>query len=80
MGAPQIQPRVDGVVEEPPDWNRFCKAGGAQSPHPSGINACLGDGSVRFVGANIRQATWQWALEIPFRGAMYAYDPPPSDW
>jgi prepilin-type N-terminal cleavage/methylation domain-containing protein len=80
MDLPQIQPRVEGNVGDPPDWNRFCKAWRPQSPHPGGINLCLGDASVRFVSASIQQSTWQWAREFPVTGSRYAYDPPPSDW
>jgi prepilin-type N-terminal cleavage/methylation domain-containing protein/prepilin-type processing-associated H-X9-DG protein len=78
--APQFQPRLEGDVGSSPDWAVYCQGGRAQSPHPGGINVCLADGSVRVVGANIQQSTWQWALEIPGASALYANDPPPGDW
>src|SRR5262249_43980944 len=31
-----------------PDWIRGCDSSRAQTPHPGGIQVCLGDGSVRF--------------------------------
>ena len=42
-----------------PDWFRSCDASRAQSPHPGGIHAVLGDGSVRFLGQGISLTTWQ---------------------
>jgi prepilin-type N-terminal cleavage/methylation domain-containing protein/prepilin-type processing-associated H-X9-DG protein len=41
-----------------------CDGNRASSPHQSGINAALADGSVRFVGASISAATW-WAAMTP---------------
>ena len=35
----------------------------AQSPHPSGIQVCLGDGSVRFVSGSIPAAQWAAACD-----------------
>lgn len=32
-----------------------------QSPHPGGMNVCLGDGSVRFLRQGISQTTWDYA-------------------
>jgi prepilin-type N-terminal cleavage/methylation domain-containing protein len=46
----------------------------AQSGHISGMNVCLGDGSVRFVSASISQATWDAAL-LPRDGQT-----PGPDW
>jgi prepilin-type N-terminal cleavage/methylation domain-containing protein len=51
----------------------------AQTSHPSGINACLVDGSVRFVSAGIKgypieESTWYWALQPD------SPSPPPNDW
>jgi prepilin-type N-terminal cleavage/methylation domain-containing protein len=39
-----------------------CNGGLASSPHTAGINACLGDGSVRFVSQGISSTTWWYAL------------------
>jgi prepilin-type N-terminal cleavage/methylation domain-containing protein len=41
-----------------PDWARECDASRAQSPHPAGMNVCLGDGSVRFVGESLADDIW----------------------
>jgi hypothetical protein len=41
-----------------PDWQSGCDPARAQSGHTAGINVCLGDGSVRFVGAGISTTTW----------------------
>jgi len=41
-----------------------CDGGRASSPHTGGINASLGDGSVRFVSNNITPVTW-WAAFTP---------------
>jgi prepilin-type N-terminal cleavage/methylation domain-containing protein/prepilin-type processing-associated H-X9-DG protein len=32
----------------------------ARSKHSNGVNACMADGSVRFISNSINQATWQW--------------------
>jgi type II secretory pathway pseudopilin PulG len=45
-----------------------------QSPHEGGINAALGDGSVRFVNANISPQTW-WYACTPDGGEVLG-----SDW
>src|SRR5262249_42951739 len=39
------------------DWTRN------QSAHPGGMNAALGDASVRFVSGNITQLTWENACD-----------------
>jgi prepilin-type N-terminal cleavage/methylation domain-containing protein len=41
-----------------PIWNNGCDSARGQSGHTSGMNVCLGDGSVRFAGAGISAATW----------------------
>jgi prepilin-type processing-associated H-X9-DG protein len=41
-----------------PDWFSACDASRAQSPHSGGINACLGDGSVRFISGGIADDVW----------------------
>jgi prepilin-type N-terminal cleavage/methylation domain-containing protein len=46
-----------------PNWITQCDSPRAQSPHPAGINACLGDGSVRFLTAGISLQTWQNACD-----------------
>jgi len=44
-----------------------CDGNRASSPHDSGINVALADGSVRFVAANVSPATW-WAAMTPNGG------------
>lgn len=39
----------------------------ARSEHPGGVNACLADGSVRFVGNSIDKLVWRGALTIKNR-------------
>jgi prepilin-type N-terminal cleavage/methylation domain-containing protein len=46
-----------------PAWEGNCDPSRAQSPHAGGIQVCLVDGSVRFVGATISQATWGQACD-----------------
>jgi prepilin-type processing-associated H-X9-DG protein len=46
----------------------------ASSPHSSGINVGLGDGSVRFVAAGVSPATW-WSALTPQGGEVLG-----SDW
>jgi prepilin-type N-terminal cleavage/methylation domain-containing protein len=46
-----------------------CKRVVASSPHPSGINVGLGDGSVRFLSASIDANTW-WAALTPMGGEV----------
>jgi prepilin-type N-terminal cleavage/methylation domain-containing protein len=46
-----------------PDWVNRCDTRKAQSPHRTGINVGLGDGSVRFLSASISEATWQHACD-----------------
>jgi prepilin-type N-terminal cleavage/methylation domain-containing protein/prepilin-type processing-associated H-X9-DG protein len=49
-------------VQPPGPWtdNAACNQRVAQSPHTGGINAALGDGSVRFLNAGMDPNTW-WA-------------------
>jgi prepilin-type N-terminal cleavage/methylation domain-containing protein/prepilin-type processing-associated H-X9-DG protein len=42
---------------------KTCDPARAQSPHAGGINCLLGDGSVRFIGADISHATWANACD-----------------
>jgi prepilin-type N-terminal cleavage/methylation domain-containing protein len=46
-----------------PNWITGCKSDRAQSPHSGGIMVCLGDGSVRFIGAAISADTWALACD-----------------
>jgi prepilin-type N-terminal cleavage/methylation domain-containing protein len=46
-----------------PNWVSGCDSSRAQSPHPGGIHVCLGDGSVRFLGAGISPTTWAQACD-----------------
>ena len=55
--VPQIRPPVINGVAQADDWR-------ASSPHTGGINAALGDGSVRFVSQGISGVTW-WSAMTP---------------
>lgn len=46
-----------------PHWFMGCDSVLTQSGHPSGIQAVLGDGSVRFVSGTISAATWASACD-----------------
>ena len=46
-----------------PHWLLECDNTRAQSGHPGGINVCLGDGSVRFLGKNMDELTWSRACD-----------------
>jgi prepilin-type N-terminal cleavage/methylation domain-containing protein len=46
-----------------PNWLTSCDTTRAESPHAGGIQACLGDGSVRFVQGSIRASTWAQACD-----------------
>jgi prepilin-type N-terminal cleavage/methylation domain-containing protein len=73
----QVQP----PLRRPAGWTRTCTNTGAyddssvaSSPHSGGIQAALGDGSVRFVGQGISGTTW-WAAMTPANGDILG-----SDW
>ena len=51
-----------------------CDPGRASTGHPAGMQVCLGDASVRTLGANMSGATW-WAACTPSNG-----DPLGTDW
>jgi prepilin-type N-terminal cleavage/methylation domain-containing protein/prepilin-type processing-associated H-X9-DG protein len=62
-------------------WS-YCTAGGvntdgefakANSNHPGGVNALMGDGAVRFVKDSINQITW-WSLGTRARGEIISAD------
>jgi len=65
--VPQIRPIVLSGIAQCDDWR-------ASSPHTAGINAALGDGSVRFVTAAISGNTW-WSALTPSSGETLG-----SDW
>jgi prepilin-type N-terminal cleavage/methylation domain-containing protein/prepilin-type processing-associated H-X9-DG protein len=74
----QVQPIYDPVTPTT-DPLTTCIWKRAQTSHQGGINACLADGSVRFVSAAIKgypvqESTWYWALQ-PDSPA-----PAPNDW
>ncbi len=46
-----------------PNWFTGCDPSRAQSPHAGGIQVCLADGGVRFVGAGISRTTWEHACD-----------------
>jgi prepilin-type N-terminal cleavage/methylation domain-containing protein len=64
---PQVQPSLSGGVAN-------CSGNGGSSMHTGGINASLGDGSVRFVTKSISVNTW-WAALTPQGGDNLG-----SDW
>jgi prepilin-type N-terminal cleavage/methylation domain-containing protein/prepilin-type processing-associated H-X9-DG protein len=43
-------------------WNGNFGQGQARAAHPSGVNALMGDGSVRFVRSTIDARTWFWMI------------------
>ena len=53
-----------------PHWLNSCISRQAQSPHAEGMNACLGDGSVRFVTHGISQASWENACDPQDGGSL----------
>ncbi len=59
---------------QPLPYYGACDPSRGQSSHISGMNCGLGDGSVRFVSANISPTTWAYACD-PQDG-----NPMPSDW
>lgn len=52
-----------------PPWLGGCDSSRAQSPHPGGMNVCLGDGSVRFLHHGIEATVWANACD-PRDGAV----------
>jgi prepilin-type N-terminal cleavage/methylation domain-containing protein/prepilin-type processing-associated H-X9-DG protein len=57
---------ITGCVDRP-DIAMGCWSGGfgqgqARAAHPSGVNALMGDGSVRFVRSTIDARTWFWMI------------------
>jgi prepilin-type processing-associated H-X9-DG protein len=52
---------------------KSCEPGTPQSPHAGGINVGLGDGSVRFVSANLSWQTWR-AATTPNGGEILGAD------
>jgi prepilin-type N-terminal cleavage/methylation domain-containing protein len=57
-----------------PSTGLGCDSGRASTPHPAGIQVCLGDASVRTLGANMSGATW-WAACTPSANDLLG-----SDW
>jgi len=47
----------------------LCDGNRASSPHSTGINIALGDGSVRFISAGVNPSTW-WAAMTPDIGEV----------
>jgi prepilin-type N-terminal cleavage/methylation domain-containing protein len=69
----QVRPYYDPVPDGA-DPQQVCIWYRAQTPHAGVINACLVDGSVVPVSADIRESTWVWAF------APNNPSPPPDDW
>jgi prepilin-type N-terminal cleavage/methylation domain-containing protein len=59
---------------QPPGNPPLCDGRRASSPHTAGINAGMGDGSVRFVAQTISPITW-WTALTPNYGDIL-----PNDW
>jgi prepilin-type processing-associated H-X9-DG protein len=51
----------------------LCNNWTAQAGHPSGMNVCLADGSVRMVNGSMSQATWTSAM-LPADGMALGAD------
>ena len=60
--------------QQPSPWQTNCNPTLASSPHTSGMNVALGDGSVRFLSSGMSANTF-WLATTPDDGA-----PLPSDW
>jgi prepilin-type processing-associated H-X9-DG protein len=45
----------------------------SDSYHPGGVNACMGDGSVKFIKNSINQTTW-WSLGTRGNGEVISSD------
>jgi hypothetical protein len=68
-----VQPRMGCANTN--QGNGGCGDGNkANSPHPAGIHAAMGDGSVRFVTQGVSAGTW-WAALTPSGGEVLG-----SDW
>ena len=57
----------------PDPFNGNCDPTLASSPHSGGINACMVDGSVRFLSASVTNFTW-WYLTTPHGGEVVPAD------
>ncbi len=56
-----------------PNWVSQCDSKRAQSPHPTGIYICMGDGTVRFVSGSVSATPWAQACD-PRDGATPIID------
>ena len=61
------------LFQTQPNYVNGCDTSRAQSPHAGGINACLGDGSVRFISSGIAPGTWAAACD-PRDGTVLGND------
>lgn len=62
-----------GMFQAQPIWNVQCDPTLLQTPHTSGMNVGLGDGSVRFVSSTLSLPTWQCAV-LPADGLPMGQD------
>jgi prepilin-type N-terminal cleavage/methylation domain-containing protein/prepilin-type processing-associated H-X9-DG protein len=55
--------RPCNIFQVQPNWLTQCDPSRAQSPHPTGINVLMGDGSVHFVSQSVSPAMWAAACD-----------------
>lgn len=53
-----------------PHWSRECDGSRAQSPHRGGISVALGDGSVRFLAAEMSDTVWAMVCDPRDQGVV----------
>ena len=72
--TPRPSPARQNWQQQPSPWQTSCNPTLASSAHTGGMNAAIGDGSVRFLKAGMSSTTF-WLATSPNDGAVL-----PSDW